>query len=273
MDHPLNKRVRYFFSTRYRHRSEVHETLGEFNSMGRVAAVGGMLRDLALFGNRSFCSDIDLVIAPHDLDEFTACMRRRGGVRNRFGGYALPSKKWRIDVWALPTTWAHVQGHVTVKSLEDIKRTTFFDCDAILYDFSDRRLKFDNDYFEKLHERTININLLPNPNPIGNAVRAFRYAMLKNLRWGPDLTCFVAEMVEEYGWTTLAQNEKKSFNTCCIEVLDKQKFRSALVGYLSNKTSESFAPACFVGGWQLSLPLDNPAITNFSNSPRKQAAV
>jgi hypothetical protein len=38
--------------------------------------IGGMLRDLALFGNAGFKSDLDFVIAPYDLNSFEVRLER-----------------------------------------------------------------------------------------------------------------------------------------------------------------------------------------------------
>ena len=185
MENQLKKLVRYFLSSDYRDREDVRRVLGELEGLGQLVLLGGMLRDLALFGNREFRSDIDFVIDPIDPELFEKRMASIGAKVNRFGGYALSSRKWQIDVWSLKNTWAHTEGHVQVRTFDDLLDTTFFRCDAIFYDLTKKRLRAKQGYFDDLRRRVLEINLRPNPNPKGNAVRAFRYCILKRFRWGP----------------------------------------------------------------------------------------
>lgn len=254
MERLLEKRTRYFFSSRYRGRAGVHSTLHDLEEMGQVVLIGGMLRDLALFGNAQFRSDLDFVIDPRDPDLFHEHMSFIGAKENRFGGYSLPSNKWQVDVWPLQKTWAHSAGHVTVKTFGDLRKVTFFDCDAIIYDVSKKKISAKAGYFERLRQRVLDVNLRPNPNPAGNAVRAFRYALLKGFLWAPDLTQFVAETLEDVGWQGLIERESRSFRSRYIEQLDQHALERQLCEYLSQKTTGNFSPAKYQRNVQLELP-------------------
>lgn len=255
MEPQLKKKVEYFLTSKRRGREDVSHTLCELQELGDVAVVGGMLRDIALFGNAGFRSDVDLVINVVDIDLFERLMRSINAKVNRFGGYSLPYSKWQIDVWPLSKTWAHVSGYVKVTSLEDISEVTFFDCDAILYDLQKRQIKTKNGYFEHLNQRVLDINLEPNPNPVGNAVRAFRYSILKGFRWAPQLTNFVAYTIEKEGWNRLFESEMKSFRTRHIESLCRKSFSSRINTNLSSSQIDLFDPRDFQLQKQLKLPL------------------
>ena len=151
----------------------------DYKIFGPVVVFGGLVRDLALFGNRKFCSDLDLVIDTSDLDGFHNYMLSIGAKFNRYLGYRVVIGRWPVDIWPLQNTWAHREGHVEIKDFKDLLDTTFFGCDAILYDISKNRLVSNRGYFEEMSKRLLDINLLPNPNPIGNTVRGFRYAIDK----------------------------------------------------------------------------------------------
>ena len=255
MEHLLEKRVRYFLTSKYRSREEVRRTLDELRNFGKLVLIGGMLRDLALFGNVGFCSDVDLVIDPLDLELFDQRMNSIGAKVNRFGGYSLPGNRWHIDVWPLTRTWAHTAGHIKVRTFDDLQDTTFFRCDAITYDLTNRKLNAKQGYFDDLRRKVLEINLLPNPNPTGNAVRAFRYCILKGFHWGPKLTRFVAEIIDEVGWESLAVSERHSFHTRYLAYLDRNEVESRLSRYLSQHQSELFEPIESSGTLQLTLPL------------------
>lgn len=254
MDNSLEKKVKYFFSSPYRGRDDVRRTISALQRFGRLALVGGMLRDLSLFGNAQFRSDLDFVILPYDLEEFEAHMRGAGAEMNRFGGYALPYRKWRIDVWALQKSWAHVNGHVKLSTINDLRKATFFNCDAILYDLEARNIRTYPGYFDDMARKVLELNLEPNPNPEGSAVRAIRYSLLKGFHWGPNLTKYVAATVEYAGWKSLSAKEEKSFNSQYIETMDKREFDVAIRKYLDGDMSKEFNPNAYRKGVQLELP-------------------
>lgn len=254
MQRQLESRVRYFFSSRRRGREDIRCTLNDLWKHGRLFLVGGMLRDLALFGNKGFNSDLDFVIVPYDLQAFDQRMKEVGARTNRFGGYALPSNKWQVDVWPLERTWAHVAGHTRVRTIGDLRNATFFKCDAILYDLDQRKLRTKADYFNDIENKVLEINLLPNPNPKGNAVRALRYALMKGFRWGPQLSQFAAEMVDLAGWHSLQEEELRSFGTRYLDVLSAQDLSRELKRHVSAGAGAFFDPAAYRKDVQLVLP-------------------
>lgn len=251
----LKKKLKYFFDFRYRKRSDIREPLSKIENLGDLVLIGGTIRDIALLGNAGFGSDLDFVINPKDLEEFEHSMLVMGARKNRFGGYSLPPNRWQIDVWPLQKTWAHLEGYVSVKSFEDLVNVTFFDCDAIIYATKDRTLYFSSDYFSRLNERLLDINLMHTPNPTGNVVRAFRYALLKDFSWGRKLANFVAERIETVGWVALEDKEKQSFRSDYIaSFLDKPRFEHHLQHFISTLGQTRFEPAKFRKPVQLPLP-------------------
>ncbi|MBF0137536.1 MAG: hypothetical protein HQL65_14970 [Magnetococcales bacterium] len=246
-EHILKKKLQYFFSSQYRGRKEIQETLLKIEKFGRMVLIGGMIRDIALWGNLRFHSDLDFVIDPTDLNAFEKSMLTMQAKQNRFGGYSLSLEKWRIDVWPLQKTWAQLAGHVMVKTFDDLIKVTFFDCDAIIYNIAERKMIYKPDYFVNLNRRVLDVNLKPNPNPIGNAVRAFRYAFIKKLSWGQKLSGFILETIDAVGWEEIAEKEKQSFKTDWIaSFLDKSAFEYHLRCYLSVNDSTCFDPDKFI---------------------------
>ncbi|CDX27986.1 conserved hypothetical protein [Mesorhizobium sp. ORS 3359] len=257
MERLVEKKVLYFLSSRYRGREDVRDTLRELREYGRLVMIGGAIRDIALFGNAGFKSDLDLVIDTNDLVDFERRMKVIGARVNRFGGYALPLRRWQVDVWPLKRTWAHLNGHVRVESFKDLPKATFFTCDAVIYDLEERNLISRDGYFDELSKRVLEVNLLPNPNPKGNAVRAIRYSLLKGFRWGPGLAKFFAETVGEVGWAALEKEEERSFNARCLGMMNSAEFLKELNRFLLRKETSAFEPLSFRRVLQLELPLWN----------------
>ncbi len=257
MDSFLEKRVKYFFSSPYRGRDDVRRSIRELKRFGSLALVGGMLRDLSLFGNAEFRSDLDFVILPYDLEAFEGHMCDIGAKINRFGGYSLPSTKWRMDIWPLKKSWAHVNGHVKLSTINDMRKATFFNCDAIVYDLTSQSVRTYPGYFDDLAKKILELNLEPNPNPEGGAVRAIRYSLMKGFHWGPKLTRYVAETIDSSGWECLSTREVKSFNSQYLEMIDRPAFDAAIRKFMDGDMSGRFSPTTYRKGVQLELPYLN----------------
>ncbi|THJ30899.1 hypothetical protein E8K88_16640 [Lampropedia aestuarii] len=192
----LKRRLdRYFWANATGEMIFLRQVLDEsFAAFDRIAVIGGLVRDFAHEGRMGFHSDLDLVIdAP--ANHVAALAADLGATSNRFGGFSCKQGPWKIDFWALETTWA--RRHVPVRELEDIVVSTFFDWDAIAYDLRRRRVICADNYLDLIRKRTLDINLLPNPSPMGNLVRAVRRLVLWEVQAGPSLQRFISEHLDE----------------------------------------------------------------------------
>ncbi len=193
----LKRRLdRYFWANSTGEMEFLHHVL-EANFIGfeRVAVIGGLVRDFAHGGRKSFRSDLDLVIdAPQEsVAELASSLR---AIPNRFGGFGCRQGPWKIDFWALETTWA--RRHVPLHSLEDIVSTTFFDWDAAAYDLKGKKLICSEDYLIRIKSKILDVNLLPNPSPLGNLVRAVRRLMIWRVQAGPLLKAFIEQHLDDH---------------------------------------------------------------------------
>lgn len=255
MKQELERRVQYFFASRRRGRLDVRDAVDTLRSFGRLVIIGGMLRDLALFGNSGFCSDVDLVIDPMDQGKLEQWAIENRAKRNRFGGYRTEVGRWKVEVWPIAETWAHVAGHATVRTFADLRKTTFFRCDAIVYNFANGKLIPAKGYFQELETRVLEINLRASLNPKGNAVRAFRYALSKGFRWGPELTKFVSEVLEKEGWEGLVESERQGFRQTMLGKWRQGAFEAGLERYNQRGMGGEFEPAEFLLEEQFELPI------------------
>ncbi len=148
---------------------------------GKLALFGGAVRDLALMRPNRFRSDLDLVVNTEDENGLARVLGSLEARRNRHGGFRVRIDKWRFDVWSLSSTWAFKHGYVKPeRGFEDLPSTTFFTWDAVVYGVDTGILYFRpgvvdaDEYLADLLSGVLEINLEPNPNPIGNVIRALR---------------------------------------------------------------------------------------------------
>lgn len=179
-----------------------------FQDFHRVAVIGGLVRDFAREGRNGFRSDVDLVIeAPAtDVDALARALR---AIPNRFGGYGFRDGPWRIDFWALETTWAARHAGVRLTCLEDVLHCTFFDWDAAAYDLRARRVLCSDDYLERLRQGVLDINLRESPSPKGNLLRAIRRLALWRARPGPALRLFIEQQLDDITFRELQIYERR----------------------------------------------------------------
>lgn len=228
----LKRLAQYFLTTEARSRTEVAVFVAKLAELGPVVAIGGFLRDLLLSGNRDFRSDVDFVVHPGSLPAFDAFVSQLGAGTNRFGGFGVCLTSWKVDVWPLQRTWAAVNGHVAVNTLDDLVNATFFDWDAILYSTDTRTIITCPDYFRRVRDRVIDVNLEPNPNPLGNAVRALRYVYRWDAAVGERLAAHIVRHVRDHGWDALVASERRSFRNPVLPMLDGERVAALLEGHI-----------------------------------------
>jgi hypothetical protein len=213
-----------------------------------VAIVGGLVRDIARRGKVGFKSDIDLVIAA-DTAEVSALAHTLNAIPNRFGGFASRHPHWKIDFWALETTWAARSGHAAVHRIQDVLETTFFDCDAVCYELKSRKLYARDDYLDRLGGRVIDINLLPNPSIEGNLLRAIRRILTWGYHPGPRLHQFIDQYLTDASLAALAETEEKLFTNIVVGAFDNSNLLKSIL--FSEHPKSQFNTAV---GKQLMLP-------------------
>lgn len=165
---------------------EIGDLIDLLSPMGDCAIFGGLPRDFARKGCDAFKSDVDIVVdgAPDDL---SALLGHSGVQRNRFGGYRLKHGRFDFDVWTLQTTWAVEAGHVKARSLTDLVKTTFFDCDAILFHCRTKEISRSEQFWQSIENGIVDINLESNPHYIDTIVRTLKIHFNRNDKLTPRL--------------------------------------------------------------------------------------
>jgi len=199
-----------------RYGPEVVNVLARLSSLGRAAVFGGALRDLALRGSGASPRDIDVVMECDSQQELSDFLAPYCPQRNKYGGFRFRTERWSFDVWRAQDTWAVRQGLVAAGSLDDLIRTTFFDWDAVLYEHRSGTLTVMPGYFTRLSSCVVDVNLLENPNPLGNLIRALRVLARGRACLGPQLMIFAFDQLGRFGDREILAAEAKSFRHNCL---------------------------------------------------------
>lgn len=184
---------------------------------GDVYLFGGILRDLALMGRRGFSSDIDLVI-DGDWESCEIKLISLKAHKNKFGGYRLEISGWPIDIWDAKKTWAISEGLVQYDNISSLVNTTVLNWDAILMNWRTQEFICNDEYLSELKNRTMNIVLKNNPNPLGMAVRVFRHLCSKDARSITSTVVeYLADSTSKYTLKELKKSELLSYGNSLIE--------------------------------------------------------
>lgn len=225
------KRIRRFFDEPMAERRAVSYFIEEVAVCANVFVFGGALRDISLLGAPRFSSDVDTVVQVHDQDAFMGIMRQYDAVQNRFGGYRVRLGRWNFDVWEVARTWAFSAGEVEARSPLSLLETTFFNWDAILYDWRTGTLHHKSDYFSALSTKYLEIVLEANPNAVGALIRSLRTISLSDeIRTGPKLTRFIKKLLSMISNDQIMMYEVKSFANSHLSssLLDGFRERAAI---------------------------------------------
>ena len=166
---------------------------------------GGTLRSLLVSriyeGKPGRPRDIDVVVSGATLKQLE---ERFGDIlirRTRFGGLRLQSGSWQFDVWPVGETWAFKHdrrsGPVGFAALPT---TTTFNLEAVaveVWSYAGRpRAIFsgDDQFFEGILARTIELNRSDNPFPELTVVRALILATELRFQIGPRLSTYIGDI-------------------------------------------------------------------------------
>lgn len=207
----LKRRVGRFLTMRSPRGATAEDFIRKVERLGEVAILGGLLRDLCLETNRSFYSDIDIVIDTDDYSGLESLMEEYNARKNSFGGYRLQYNRWKIDLWVLSKTWAFAEGLVPCRSFASLLDTTFFDWDAVVLNLSQSKFYTRDKYLSTLTTRVVDLNLRDNPNELGSVVRALRLLEKRDAKLTYKLSNFVFQGIEKLGVNTILNDEWDSY--------------------------------------------------------------
>lgn len=162
---------------------------------------GGTIRSQILKGN-SLPKDLDIIIDFAEKGEIEKAFRRFPQKKTKLGGISLKVKHWDIDMWPLEETWAIKNTNFQFKpTFQDYTRTTFLNIDAIAVDLwvkpGKKRRVYSNHFFDGLINRTIEINLMENPDPLGCIVKSIVLSKRYHFKIGPRLARYIVSHMEE----------------------------------------------------------------------------
>jgi len=207
------KRIRRFFDEPVAERRAVTRLIDEVAVCADVFVFGGALRDISLLGVPQFSSDVDIVVQVHDPDVFQKILDQHEAKQNKFGGYRVSLGRWKFDMWEVARTWAFSSGAVEAHGPLSLLDTTFFNWDAILYDWQSGSLHHRQGYFSNLSEKYLELVLEDNPNAIGALVRTLRTLSLsEEILAGPRLSRFVVNQMSELTDQDILSFEARSFS-------------------------------------------------------------
>ena len=145
--------------------------------------------------------DLDIVVSGASLaqleEQFADILTRR----TRFGGLQLQHGAWRFDVWPLDETWAFKQHRGGPPAeFAALPATTTFNLEAVAvevwsYDGRPRTVfSGDDQFFEGILSRTIELNRADNPFPELTVVRALILATEIGFKIGPRLVSYIGDI-------------------------------------------------------------------------------
>lgn len=142
--------------------------------------------------------DIDIVIRNAEVSSLRRHFQGYVSRETRFGGLQLRRKNWQFDVWPLDRTWALVEDDVKEPKFDDLPSTTFLNLEAIAVEVRPRRGRSriiysgDDQFFDGIINRLIEMNREANPFPELCVTRALLLASSLDFRIGPKLADYIA---------------------------------------------------------------------------------
>lgn len=174
----LTKRVKYFLLREKENDASLLRLLDELPSVSPAYLFGGVIRDIALFGNgHPFESDIDIVCdcQERQLEAFLGGFYTRESLqKNKFGGFRIKTRLRSVDIWSARNTWAFRKGILAYKDIQSLLDTTITNWESILFPLHSGPLIYRKGYFEDVLRGYLDMVLVENPNLMGMYVKLLR---------------------------------------------------------------------------------------------------
>jgi hypothetical protein len=230
---------------------------------GRVALFGGTVRDLFLQTPPRYPRDIDLVIESEDIRDFVPLLTRPVLRHTRFGGIRTYIPGYSVDVWTVSSTWGFKHSSHQPE-LRNLPLTTFLNAEAIAVELtsasSNGRKVYDAGFFDAMAEKTLEINLAPNPYPELSAIRSLHLAERTGFKLGLNLSEFVRRILRDFAPEKLLAVQQQHYGRIVLDGSVLAEIRERVL-----KTDGSIA---VIRRWptQRALPFSNSMRTRISNS-------
>jgi hypothetical protein len=237
---------------------------------GRVALFGGTVRDLLLQMPPRYPRDIDLVIEAEDIRDFVPFLTRPVLRKTRFGGIRTYIPGYSVDVWTVSSTWGFKHSPYQ-RELRNLPLTTFLNAEAIAVELTSAsnhgRQVYDAGFFEAIEERTLEINLAPNPYPELSAVRSLHLAERTGFKLGFRLSEFVRRILRDFVSEKLLAVQQQHYGRIVLDGSVLAEIRNQVLHTDGSITVTRRSPT------QRALPFSNAMRTRISTSQAGSATV
>ena len=212
---------------------EFGQFLSDIQSLGKVAVVGGILRDWILHQEYR---DIDLTI-DCDTDKLTRLIHESYWEHedNYFGGHKLSFGKLKVDIWAFNKTWAF-QHQTCQPTFSNWLGTTFFNIDSIVYLVQDEQI-IENGFLKAFGSKTLDVVFQDNPAPTLCVLKSILHKKKYGLEYSPTLTQYLTNWVGEPDSMKLKRLEGT------YKIVFKQAFPKELLSFLPGNLGEKLLQA------------------------------
>jgi len=232
---------------------------------------GGTLRSLLLsrFLHQQMGRprDIDIVVSGTNIDNLRDTFHQFITRETRFGGLQLARQNWQFDLWPLQKTWAFAQDPHNEHDFEALPFTTFFNLEAIAVDvwpkrgYSRKIYSGDDQFFNGILSRVLEINREENPFPALCVIRALVFVSSTGFSIGPRLSRYLVKYGLQLSDEEILAVQIKHYGQkrCDVEALRKS------VSYIASELSHGYKNAIRLPFRQRELwPEIEKAKTNFN---------
>ena len=216
----LAKRVNRFLLREKNKDDRLTELLKSLESRLFLYLFGGVVRDIAMYGNIEEPSDIDIVyVEDIAADEIESLLNTGFETeRNRFGGFRISTKHWSVDLWSARNTWAIREGHCNYDGIHSLLNTTITNWESILYGINTGSVICNSDYFRNLQSRYVDVVCDKNPNSVGMYVRIARgFALGGAKRFSSRAVRVLRHGLNEYSFSDISSYERTHYRASFID--------------------------------------------------------
>jgi len=183
------------------------------NAGGRIAIVGGFIRDLYLSKEEFSPRDIDLVVDNMTIIELEKQINQFCVGKTSLGGYKLIINDCYIDIWRVQDTFSFTIEKKLLPSFNNLSYTTFLNIESIVIELQENKLVtiHDNGFSNAINTGILDINYELNSFPPRNIVKSLTITKNLNMKISKALAEYIVKHNKEIQPIDLKETQERYY--------------------------------------------------------------
>lgn len=210
---------------------------------GKVAIVGGFIRDLYFIKDEFSPRDLDLVVDDIYVLELESQVNQLCIGKTSLGGYRLVVNNCSVDIWRVQDTVSFAIENHLFPSFANLPRLTFLNIESIVVELQEDKLVkiYDNGFSKAINSSILDINYELNSDPKRNIMKSLMHSKSLKMRIGKSLAKYIVNHSKTISLIALKEAQEKYYG---LQSLKEFSIESSISKLQKALEQNNYLPVC-----------------------------